>query len=343
MFSVVLWATVLWATAGLPGTRIAPHGMARGPALARREAPSLSSLSRRALLGGSLACPCCFLPQSADALAALVTPPNARDASAYDVPRDSRRDSGFACGMANGMGDYEAAVAGRKRELFDRLLARLPRSDAVVVELGMGSFPNAQFLAAAPTGSAAAPQRMDIIGIDPNDSMEAYALRSAKRAGLIEQGHSLRVKHGVGEALPLKDRSTDAVVCTLTLCSVLDPDKVPGAFTPPFTPAIHTSAPCSNPPTCAALVLFTSSTHACPSDLLTPRLPFHTRNSLLPIHARNRPSSAAGARRSATGVAPGWRLPLPRARPLRDGLPPRQAAAPRDADAGVQRIQNIHI
>ena len=154
MFSVVLWATVLWATAGLPGTRIAPHGMARGPALARREAPSLSSLSRRALLGGSLACPCCFLPQSADALAALVTPPNARDASAYDVPRDSRRDSGFACGMANGMGDYEAAVAGRKRELFDRLLARLPRSDAVVVELGMGSFPNAQFLAAAPTGSA---------------------------------------------------------------------------------------------------------------------------------------------------------------------------------------------
>ena len=31
--------------------------------------------------------------------------------------------------------------------------------------------------------------------------------------------------HGVSEALPLADGSCDAVVCTLTLCSVLEPQK----------------------------------------------------------------------------------------------------------------------
>jgi ubiquinone/menaquinone biosynthesis C-methylase UbiE len=32
-----------------------------------------------------------------------------------------------------------------------------------------------------------------------------------------------RCVHGVSEALPLADASCDAVVCTLTLCSVIDP------------------------------------------------------------------------------------------------------------------------
>jgi ubiquinone/menaquinone biosynthesis C-methylase UbiE len=125
--------------------------------------------------------------------------------------------------MANSMADYERAVAPHKKELFGKLLASLPETDAVVVELGMGSFPNAPYLAAT---DAASPQRMDIVGIDPNDSMEAYAQRSARRAGLLEQGHSVRVVHGVGEALPLKNRVADAVVCTLTLCSVVEPERV---------------------------------------------------------------------------------------------------------------------
>ena len=41
-----------------------------------------------------------------------------------------------------------------------------------------------------------------------------------------EGGATVRVAHGVGEALPFATGSVDAVVCTLTLCSVLDPPKV---------------------------------------------------------------------------------------------------------------------
>jgi len=56
--------------------------------------------------------------------------------------------------------------------------------------------------------------------------MERYARENAEAAGILqpERKNSLRVVHGVAEALPLDTSSADAVVCTLTLCSVLDPD-----------------------------------------------------------------------------------------------------------------------
>jgi SAM-dependent methyltransferase len=128
-----------------------------------------------------------------------------------------------------------------KENLFRSLLSSLPRSDAVVVEVGMGSFPNAPFFALKE-----APDAMDIIGVDPNDSMGGYALANARRAGLlagrgpppglewVPKGaggggsgamNSVRVVHGVSEALPFEDASVDAVVCSLTLCSVGNPDK----------------------------------------------------------------------------------------------------------------------
>jgi len=215
----MLALSALFIALPTPYSRVHTHGGFATPPVRRVAA---SPVSRRALLGGAFACPCCLIsPGAADALAALVTP-NSKDLQAFDVPRDARRDSGFAMGMATGMADYEVAAAPRKRVLFGNLLASLPKTDAVVVELGMGSFPNADFLAA---GGESGPQRMDIIGLDPNDSMEVYARRAAKRAGLLEQGHSVRVVHGVGEALPLKTGSADAVVCTLTLCSVVDPER----------------------------------------------------------------------------------------------------------------------
>jgi len=69
-----------------------------------------------------------------------------------------------------------------------------------------------------------ADRRLDLIGIDPNDKMEKYARQSAKSAGLLEKS-SLRIVHGVAEAIPLETASCDAVVCTLTLCSVVDPER----------------------------------------------------------------------------------------------------------------------
>lgn len=75
---------------------------------------------------------------------------------------------------------------------------------------------------------------MDIIGIDPNDKMASYAQISARRARVTGKSrltptgtaapNTLRVVHGVSEALPLPEGSCDAVVCTLTLCSVVDPE-----------------------------------------------------------------------------------------------------------------------
>ena len=90
---------------------------------------------------------------------------------------------------------------------------------ACVVDVGMGSFPNALYYKQQ--------TNLDIIGVDPNDRMEGYARDSAKRAGLLteDRNNSLRIVHGVSEALPLADASCDAVVCTLTLCSVVDPAR----------------------------------------------------------------------------------------------------------------------
>jgi SAM-dependent methyltransferase len=166
----------------------------------------------------------------------------------YDVERNAQQDALFAKGMNSGMTGYEMAVAERKKDLFARLFARLPTDgEATVVEVGMGTFPNAPFyfepavydckLPFEMLGSdtlcekrtdgprADGPRRLDLVGVDPNDAMESFARanldKASKDAPQIDA--SLRVVHGVAEALPLPANCADAVVCTLTLCSVLDP------------------------------------------------------------------------------------------------------------------------
>jgi SAM-dependent methyltransferase len=71
------------------------------------------------------------------------------------------------------------------------------------------------------------------VGVDPNDAMEKYAraaFEAARAKGTAndedaaKKKNTLRVARGVAEALPLPTSSADAVVCTLTLCSVLDPE-----------------------------------------------------------------------------------------------------------------------
>lgn len=189
--------------------------------------PTVGGSARRRLLwslGASVAafaCAASGLARKADALVSLGAPPETRS-QRYDLPRNKMKDAGFAQGMAYGMVDYERAVSSKKRELFDRMFRELPRDGSVVVEVGMGSFPNALYF-----GSKEVPGKLDIIGVDPNDSMASYAQESATRAGVLgaERGNTLRITHGVAEALPLADASADAVVCTLTLCSVLDPSE----------------------------------------------------------------------------------------------------------------------
>ena len=66
----------------------------------------------------------------------------------------------------------------------------MPAVEPVIVELGIGTYPNAPFYARA------APQRIDVVGVDPNEAMEPYAKSAAASAGLDERGHSLRVVSG---------------------------------------------------------------------------------------------------------------------------------------------------
>jgi ubiquinone/menaquinone biosynthesis C-methylase UbiE len=61
---------------------------------------------------------------------------------------------------------------------------------------------------------------LHIVLIDPSAAMLARARRRAQRLGLAVEFHQAS-----GEALPLADESFDAVVFTLSLCTIPDPDK----------------------------------------------------------------------------------------------------------------------
>lgn len=184
-----------------------------------REPPNRRTLSRRELAAATVGCGCLACGATPAFGFAALTSPSAESLLQYDPPRDLLKDRSFARGMATGMKEYEVAVAPAKDDLFRRMLQALPRatgSSPVIVELGIGSFPNAPYYASASTP-------LDLLGIDPNDSMKDYALQAARP--LIDAGSSVRITHGVGEVLPLADSSVDALVCTLTLCSVPSPER----------------------------------------------------------------------------------------------------------------------
>mmetsp|Transcript_27183 Transcript_27183/g.34709 ORF Transcript_27183/g.34709 Transcript_27183/m.34709 type:complete len:242 (-) Transcript_27183:12-737(-) len=153
---------------------------------------NLYRLTAASSVGVVSACSCC-LPGPANALAKISEPlPEA--VATYDLARDKMKDFRFAYGMAVGMERYERDAYPKKLKLFQKLFSSLSDvSEPVVVEVGMGSFPNAQYY----KGTSG----LDIIGVDPNDSMSLYANNNAALSGLLQRD-SLRVVHGVGEALP---------------------------------------------------------------------------------------------------------------------------------------------
>lgn len=179
------------------------------------------ALSRRSLLAfGTCACGTCVGPH---ALANVtLIEPDVKLETTFDIARDAKRDEAFSRGMATMMGGFESAVRERKARLFDDLLSRSERSGEMsVLEIGAGSAPNAEFFARA--ARASGPSNVDLICLDPNDSMRDYAEENLRRFRSVgDRPVEARFVHGVAEALPLRDASVDAVVSTLTLCSVVD-------------------------------------------------------------------------------------------------------------------------
>ena len=167
-------------------------------------------------------------PLAANALVDIEQPPsNNLLVQTYDKPRNDGIDKIFSNAMATGMAEYETKARPYKTKLFQTLfdsLAIQNKNDnnifPTIVEVGMGTFPNAPYYAAALLrNNNKNPQLqlkgLDIVGVDPNNSMFEYAKESAARSGLIstEGGSniSLRNVHGVAEVLPFASNSIDAV------------------------------------------------------------------------------------------------------------------------------------
>lgn len=103
--------------------------------------------------------------------------------------------------LAHRSARYDALVAPHKLALLSRLAG-------TVVEIGPGAGANLAFF------------RSDVrwIGIEPNRFSHPMLRAEGARLGL-----SADVRLGTAERLPLPDRSVDAVVSTLVLCSVREP------------------------------------------------------------------------------------------------------------------------
>ncbi|KAG8457148.1 hypothetical protein KFE25_004115 [Diacronema lutheri] len=154
--------------------------------------------TRRAVLGqwaaALAACPCCAAP-----------------------PASARSNAAFARAMASSSA-YERAARDLKLELFAQLDPARSQSAPVRVlcELGIGTGPNLRLL----------PERVRrdarVVGVEPNVAMHMYASRAAADARVA----SFELVEASGESLPFEAGGVDAVICTLTLCSVRSQEDV---------------------------------------------------------------------------------------------------------------------
>jgi SAM-dependent methyltransferase len=102
---------------------------------------------------------------------------------------------------------YEAMVAEEKRGLLSPLTG-------TVLEIGPGGGNNLAFLSTP---------RRDLrwIGVEPNPFFHDRLRARGERLGI-----DVDVRSATAEALPVADHSVDAVISTLVLCSVRDPEVV---------------------------------------------------------------------------------------------------------------------
>lgn len=110
----------------------------------------------------------------------------------------------FAWAFARMMGPYEVHIRQCKANLFNTLSA------GTILEIGPGTGSNLAFL----------PPEARYLGAEPNPFMHPYLRETARRLG-----RDVQILRATAEATGLPDRSVDAVISTLVLCSVPDPAK----------------------------------------------------------------------------------------------------------------------
>jgi ubiquinone/menaquinone biosynthesis C-methylase UbiE len=112
-----------------------------------------------------------------------------------------------AWALARGSATYEDAVAERKRRLFGDL-------HGTVLELGPGGGVNLSYY----------PKEIHWIGIEPNPYNHPNIRKAAEHAGL----NNIEFRSLAGNRLEADGNSIDAVVSTLVLCTVPNPDATLG-------------------------------------------------------------------------------------------------------------------
>ena len=110
----------------------------------------------------------------------------------------------FAWAWGHAHGPLEKHYGVLKRDLFAEVKGR-------VLEIGPGAGINLGHFR----------KDVQIIGVEPNVFMHPMLRASAEAAGI-----QLEIVLGYAEALPVPDASVDAVVSTLVLCSVFEPERV---------------------------------------------------------------------------------------------------------------------
>ena len=115
---------------------------------------------------------------------------------------------------ASELSSAEAAYAETKASIFAEAFAGLGGGTPSILELGIGrEGPNLGFY----------PAQSRVLGVDPRLGRPAKALLANAEKAAVR----LELKQGVGESLDgVGDGAFDAVVTTLVLCSVRDPEAV---------------------------------------------------------------------------------------------------------------------
>ena len=99
------------------------------------------------------------------------------------------------------------------RMMAEHRAGLIPEAAGRVLELGMGAGANLPFYDVSKVS--------EVIGVEPSPGLRAMAAQAARAAGL-----TVRIEDGVGEELRFDSGDFDTVVCTFTLCSVDDPERM---------------------------------------------------------------------------------------------------------------------